>query len=281
MTNKIVLRSVEEFLTGYKPGYNPIMPMFLGKSKQYPAEAGKVTFSHVEAVGDLRGRVITPKDTEIHQVGAKEFSKVFKKYFLGAKYKQSQLQDSKGIEDVNAQVLDEHNKQADELLLGDANNSGLYTSSDTNYTLNTSYEVAKATDNTHIADLYTKMVSVIETANAVDGQKLVLVYGDTLIAKFNSMFAATNRPFASVLAEATEGVTVAKLPAAISTGLGNGFIVINLDQIELHYTLLPTIKAQGINEEEMYAWTNFLMGSSMVDVKAKDGIIRQPLTFAA
>ena len=54
MTNKVVLRSVEEFMAGYEPGYQPLYPLFLGKAQSYSEEAGKVTFNRVEAVGDIR-----------------------------------------------------------------------------------------------------------------------------------------------------------------------------------------------------------------------------------
>ena len=281
MTNKIVLRTIEEFLTGYKPNYNPIMPLFLGKSKQYATEVGKVNFTQVDAVGDLRGRVISPKDTEMHQVGSKESKKSFVKYFLGAKYKQSTLQDRQGVEDVQAQVLDEHNKQSDELALGTSLNSGIYTSTDPNYVLSPAYEVQKETDGTHLNDLYAKMIADIELAQQIDGQLLVLTYGALFTPKYNSLFAATSKPFSEVIGGAAPGVSFAKMPVAITPANANGYIIINLDQILLHYTLLPTIKAQGINEEEMYAWTNFLMGSCMVEVKALGGITRQPITFEA
>ena len=44
-------------------------------------------------------------------------------------------------------------------------------------------------------------------------------------------------------------------------------------------SVIPEIKNQGQNEEKLYTWTNFLMGSSMLDVLAKGAVIHQPLTF--
>jgi hypothetical protein len=38
-------------------------------------------------------------------------------------------------------------------------------------------------------------------------------------------------------------------------------MIVNLDQVKLHYTALPKLKAQGVNEEKMYSWHNFIMGS--------------------
>lgn len=288
MTNKIALRSVEEFLIGYKPAYNPILPMFLNNAQQYTVEAGKIDFKRADTVGDIRAKMVGPKDTEMHQIHSKEGTKTFKKYFFGAQYIQSQLQDTKGYEDVIAQVLDEHNKQSDELfLLGEGTsastmlNNGLFWSADANYTLKTSYEVQKDTNGKHLADLYTKIVSIVQDADEVDGQKLVMVYGSDMIAKYNGLLTDTSSALSKVLSDALPAVSFAKMPASITPASTDGFIVVNLDQVKLHYTLLPAIKGQGVNDEKMYAWTNFLMGSSMLEVLALNGVIRQPLTFEA
>lgn len=281
MTNKIVLRSVEEFLTGFKPTYMSIMALFLANSQSYAVEAGKLTFTRAETIGDIRSKMIGPKDTEMHQIHSKEGSKVFKKWFLGSQYVQSALQDTKGYEDVLAQVLDEHNKQADELLLGDSNNSGLFTSTDANYNLITSYEVQKDAADDHLADFYAKIVSIVQTADEVAGKKLVMIYGANAISKFNSLFVENKMPLTKALADALPDVTFAKMPSAITPANSNGFIVVNLDNIKLHYTTLPKIDGQGVNEEKKYTWTNFLMGSTMLEVLAANGIMRQPVTFEA
>ena len=289
MTNKIVLRSVEEFMTGYTPAYVPLLPTLLGQGAiQYAVEAGKVKFNRAEAVGDLRGKMIGPKDTEIHQIHSKEGLKEFKKYFFGAQYIQSKLQDSRGYEDVLAQVLDEMNKQSDELLLtgegaADASviNNGLLFSLDPNYQKNASYEVAKDGNNQHLADLYAKVSGVLQDADTIDGEKLVLFYGSNVTGKIPGMFVNTSKPLIATLEEAYEDVTFANLPSAVTPAGQNGFLVVNRSQIALHYTTLPRIEGQGVNEEKMYAWTNLLLGSTMVEVKAGKGIIRQPLTFAA
>lgn len=288
MTNKIALRTVEEFMSDYKPAYNPILPLFLDNAIQYSVEAGKVNFQRAETVGDLRSKLLGPKDTEIHQIAAKEGTKTFKKYFLGAQFIQSQLQDTKGYEDVVSQVLDEHNKQADELfLLGEGTsastmiNNGLFWSADANYVLKTSYEVQKDANGNHHNDLYQKIMGIFQDADEVDGRKLVMVYGSDMISKYNSLIPEQAVALSKVIADALPGVAFAKMPASITPSGTNGFIVINLDQVKLHYTMLPAIKNQGVNEEKLYAWTNFLMGSSMLEVLALGGVTRQPVTFEA
>lgn len=286
-TNKIVLRSTEEFMSGYTPVYRPLYPLLMSRATAYPAEVGNIDFKRVATVGDIRAKHITPKDTEIKQISVSDGKKSFKKYFLANQFTVSALQDRDGVEDVNAQVLDEHQKQMDELvLLGEGTaannvvNNGLYWSGDANYLLETSVEVAKGTAADHLKDLYAKMMASVVKAGDLAGQKLVIIYGTTMIAKFGGLFATSDTPFAESLSKGLPSdVTVARIPSAVTPSSANGWIIVNLDQVKLHYTLLPTLKDQGVNDEKMYAWFNFLMGSAMVEVLAANGIIRQPVTF--
>lgn len=279
MTNKIVFRSVEEFMGGFTPRYTSLMARFLDGAKQHEAAVGEAKYSQVSALGDIRSRVVTPKDTELHQIGAGPSSKTFKKYFLGSQYIQSNLQDRQGYEDVVSEALDEHNKHNDEIFLGgDGQNNGLLVSSDPNFTLRSSAAV------TTLDELYSEIIAEALVANEIEGQKMLLYFGDTMSAKFNSLFADTNRAFSAVLgeAEAMADYEFAKVPTSVlpASLSGGGFAIVNMGKIQVHYMLLPEVNNQGTNEEKNYAWTNFLQGSSMVDVKTKDAIIVQPLTFS-
>ncbi len=284
-TNKVVLRSTDEFMSGYVPVYQPMYPLFLGKSKAYSEEVGKISFKRMETVGDIRNRHITPKDTEIKQIAAIEKSKTFKKYFLASQYTQSALQDQKGNEDVIAQVLDEHQKHMDDLFLlgeGTSNstmiNNGLFHSNDPNYRLESTLEVD--TDADPCIDLHTKSMALASMADANSGRKVMIFYGSALLPIFNSVYAAQPVPFKSVLGQilGPKGYSFAEMPAAVTPAGENGIIVANYDQVMLHYTTLPKLAAQGVNEEKMYTWHNFLMGSCMLEVLADDAVIRQVLT---
>ena len=289
MTNKIVQKSIEQFLNDYTPTYNPIMPLFMDNAVQYEQAVGEQKLTRLTAVGDLRSKFHGPKDTELHQLGAKSGSKTFAKYFFASQFVNSELQDSQGLESVQGEVLDEHNKQADELLMleegtaaNNVKNNGLYWSADPNYILETSVQVAKATNGTHFAGLYALIASELQKADDLaDGKKIVLLYGDAMIAKYNGLLPDTNSPFPKVLADGLTDVEFVKVPTSIVPAGASGFIIVNMAKKKLHYILLPTIKAQGVNEEKMYAWYNFLMGSSMMEVLSYGGIIRQPVTFEA
>lgn len=278
MTNKIVFRSVEEFMSGFTPRYTSLMALFLSGAKQHEATVGEAKYSQISAMGDIRNRVVTPKDTELHQIGAGPSSKAFKKYFLGSQYIQSNLQDRQGYEDVVAEALDEHNKHNDEIFLsGDGQNNGLLVSSDSNFTARSSAAMAD------LDALYNKIIEQALIANEIEGQKVLLYFGDTMSTKFNSLFGDNKVPFNEAVgaADALSGYDFIKVPTAVvPSTLTSGFAIVNMGKIQVHYMILPEVNNQGVNEEKNYAWTNFLQGSSMVDVKTKDAIILQPLTFS-
>ncbi len=282
-TGKVALRSVEEFMTGYKPIYPAIYPLFLGNSQAYSEEAGKIDFKRINTVGDIRAKHITPKDTEIRQIAVNEASKTFKKYFLANQFTLSALQDRRAIEDVVAQVLDEHQKQMDELfLLGEGTststmvNNGLFWSNDPNYVLNASPASVSDAD-----DLHTAVMESVAEADAIAGRKVIIFYGEDTLPIFDSVYESSPVPFKKVLAEVLgENYTLVKLPSAVTPSAANGWIIANLDQIKLHYTILPQLKARGVNDEKGYLWHNFMLGSMMLEVLQSKAVIRQPCTFA-
>lgn len=282
MTNKIQLRTVDEYNSGYTPVYSPIWGLFMGNAVKYTMEVGTQTLREVKTVGDIRAKRVTPKDTEIKQISVAEGSKTFKKFPDMNQFVQSSFQDQQGVEDVIAQVLDEHQKQADEKLLGDGFNSGIYTSTDANYLSQGSYEVLKGTTEDHVADLYKKVIEQVEVASINAGRKLLMIYGSTAVAKYSALFQNVSKPFSAVLNEglANRNTTVALMPSDITPN-ANGFLVCNLDQIKLHWTEMPQLLGRGVNEEKNYYWFNFLLGSMMADLRVNKAIVKQPLTFQA
>lgn len=284
-TNKIVLRSTEEFMSDYTPIYRPIYPLFLGKSSQYEKEVGKMDFRRVNTVGDIRAKHITPKDTEIRQVSVNEAKKTYKKYFLANQFRLSTFQDRQGVEEVVSQVLDEHQIHQDELfLLGEGTsdstmlNNGLYYSDDPNHTTESSVEIASSN---RLYDFHTKVVATAQKANQVAGRKLIVFYGSNILPLFNSVYDTAVKAWKASLAEVLgANYSFVELPEAVTPSGANGWIVANLDQTKLHYTAFPQLLAQGVNEENMYLWFNFLQGSTMLEVLAKHGVIKQPATLA-
>ncbi len=286
MTNKVILRTIQEFMTDYQPVYQPLYPLLLGKSQSYAEEAGKIDFKRINTIGDIRAKHITPKDTEIRQINAGELTKSFKKYFLANQFTMSSLQDTLQTEDVVKQVLDEHQKQMDELVLfgegtsslTDVINNGLFWSNDPNYQLESA---ASITGTDKLIDLHSTVMETARVADQVAGKKAIIFYGDAIIPLFDGVYAANPVPFKKVLSEVLgSNYSLLKMPSGLTTQSESGWLCVNLDQVKLHYTALPALKDQGVNDEKMYSWHNFLMGSAMVEVLADKGIIHQPATVS-
>ena len=285
-TNKLVLRDVDEVMADYTPTYQPFWTILLGKAQAYPEVVGKLNFRRLEAVGNIRNQHYNPKDTHIHQISAVEKTKTFKKYFLASQYVQSVLQDREQNEDVVKQVLDENNKLMDDLvLLGEGTsastmiNNGLYWSADPNYLL----ENSSALDATgsHLPALHASVISEKLKADVVAGKKVVVFYGSTMLSKVCSIYAESSVPFKQALqASLGANYSIAELPSEVTPSGANGFMIVNLDQVKLHYTTFPKLADQGVDNRNMEVWHNFLMGSAMVEVLAYKGVIRQPHSFA-
>lgn len=286
-TNKIVLRDIDQIMADYVPTYQPFYSILLDKSQAYPEEVGKINFKRLEAVGNIRNQHYQPKDTHVHQINVVEKQKVFKKYFLASQFVHSTLQDRMQNEDVVRQVLDENQKLMDDLVLlgegssaGTVVNNGLYWSSDANYLLESSTELASTGG--HLPALHASVITAKIKADAVAGRKVVVFYGETMLQKSCGIYAESSVPFKQALQSAMgPSYSIAELPTEVTPSSANGFMILNLDQIKLHYTTLPVLKAQGVDERNMEVWHNFLMGSAMVEVLAYKGIIRQPHTFGA
>lgn len=285
-TNKLVLRSPEELMADYVPTYMPFYPILLGNAQAYPEEVGKMTFKRLEAVADIRTKHFNPKDTHVHQIQVVEKSKIFKKYFFAAQFVQSSLQDQDQNEDVVKQVLDENQKYMDDMvLLGEGTsastmvNNGLFWSADPNYLLESSTALS-ATDS-HFPAIHASVVAEKLKADVLTGKKVVVFYGSTMLGKLSGIYATSSVPFRSALAAALgPNYSITELPSEVTPASANGFMILTPNQIKLHYTCLPKLDGQGTDERNREVWHNFLMGSTMIEVKASKAIIRQPHTFA-
>lgn len=281
-TNKIIeVREPVEIMNDYTPVYQPIYALLMGNAQSYSEDIGSVEFKHVDAIGDIRGKRITPKDTEIRQVAVGTGKKTFSKYFFANQYTQSTLQSREGSEQVAAIVLDEYQKQADELLTmgdGTANgnilNNGLFFSNDSNYVLKTS--TAALASNTAFYDAFAESVV---SASEVPGEKIVFLYGGAKAAS-KKLFTGQAISLLQVLKDTYVGYTFVDLPNHMVPAGQSGWIIVSTSQVKLHYVALPKMDGQGVNEEKKYIWQNFLMGSMMLEVLAKGAVVRQPVTVS-
>lgn len=282
-TDKIVVKETDQFMADYKPIYKPIYPLLTGK--QYTEEVGKINFKRIEAVGDLDSKLVFPKDTEIHRFSSLESEKSFKKFFRAGQYVQSGLQSQEGAQTVVNQVLDRANIQYDSLLLTgegteDANvvNNALFWSGDPNHTTKSSEEIA--TEN-RLYEFHKYIMARAEEANQIDGRKLIMFYGNT-IERVNALFTDGTVPFVRALQDSLGGnYNVAKMPTASTPASAHGFMIINLDQVVVHYIKHPQLDSSGYDARLKEYWWNFYFGSTMAEILVKDALIKCPITWAA
>jgi hypothetical protein len=282
MTSKPQIKTTTEYMKDFVPTYKPVFPLFLGAmAKKYVDEVGTATIIRYEALGDYRAAQVTPKDTHIKQIGVGEGSKTFKKIFLMNQFKLSGLQNQDSTSEVIKQVLDEANKQFDEaLFLGGGTssatvlNNGLFWSADTNAITRTLSDLSGSS--TKAADLFELVLSQYNLATQVAGRVIVVPYGDVK-TYFNKILSGAITVKSAL---ATSNVSVVDFPDALIPASSHGFLLINMDQIALHYSSVPRLDGSGINEEGKYFWANFLQGNCLVDVKAYGGLIKQLVRLA-
>jgi hypothetical protein len=149
------------------------------------------------------------------------------------------LQDPRGIEDVVGQVLDEHQKQADDLLLlgeGTSNstmiNNGLYLVETIQTTLSKAQSKSRKAPTPITCRTCTlKLLQRNCLRCSVSGRKVVIFYGSTMLAKVSGIYLNSSQPFKKVLADALgPNYSIVELPSAVTPSGANGFIIANYDQ---------------------------------------------------
>lgn len=286
-TNLIISQTSLEFLSGYTPVYSPIYPLFTSggptQSQQYALEACERTIRRAVALGDIRTKRYSPKDTEVKHFNAGSADKVFKAYMNVVRFTHSVFQDATGVPDILSQALEEHQKAQDELLFfgdgatdGTQINNGLYFSSDVNYVKESSSSLAAS------GQLLAFHQTVVSEARAVNvgGKRSILFYGDSCLAALDSIHdfggGAVVATLEDVLGNEFDFI---RSPKGLTPSGDNGILIINHAQVKTNYVTEPVIMDQDTDRKEMQAWANFVQGSMMVDVTAPGGIRKLPLVF--
>lgn len=286
-TNLIISQKSEEFLSGFTPTYNPIYPLFTSQNaQQYELQVAERKFRRAQALGDIRNKRLTPKDTELKRLAIGEQSKIFKAYVYAQQFVRSTLQSDEGVADGFAQALEEHQKMQDEILLfgdgaapGSVINNALYYSQDSNYVLESAQSIPSSGK---LLAFHQAVVSEVNSRN-VGGSRRVMFYGDTALACLDSIHESGAGTVLGFLEEVLRDVDFLRLPSVDKEGLipsgENGILVVNQSQIKTHYVTEPVMLNQGVDEKVMEAWANFIQGSMMVEVLARGGVTKLPFTF--
>lgn len=279
----------EEYLAGASLSYSPVI-LSLSNKVSHAVNLDQVKFKSIDVEKDsIVAFPLTKEATEKQHIKAGDTSKVFNIYVKGAKYIQSLRAGVSALPKLHNRVLLQYSKIFDmDGMSGDGKNNGLITSSDENYTTNTSKEIKKVASGVTAFDRVQSLVELVGTLQTqVDDSHMsqqikIYYYGSDLVSFLGSITEDNETPVIELCQKAWVGVQWIKIPSAVlPTGAGEGLLVVADDLVTLHYCQEPTIENDGTNDEDNYYFANYITGSLMVDVEEKDGIIKQPITFEA
>lgn len=278
----------EEYLEGATLTYAPVI-LALAKKQSHDVKLDKVTFKSVDVEQDsIVAFPLTKEATEVRHIKAGDSAKTFNIYVKGAKYIQSLRHGVSALPKLHNRVLREYSKLYDvDAMSGDGNNNGLLVSADSNYTTNGNVEIPAVGAG---ENQFPKVLALVDLVNSLKAQIdashmsqniTIFYYGDDVVKLMGTITQENETPVSKLLEAAWEGARWIKIPTAVlPEGAGQGLLVVADDLVTLHYCQEPTIENDGTNAEDNYYYANYVMGSTMVDVEEKDGIIKQPITFA-
>lgn len=284
----------EEYLNNARIMYSPVI-LALQNREFHDVDVSKAKFKELNVDSDsIVAEILTKEATEKAHIKAHGIDKEFNIFVKGAKFIKSMADGAiVNLQKVHNQVLREYMVTFDkDGLHGDGGNNGLLSSSDPFYISNVSHEipaVAEATESSpavtafdRVLDLNNLMLTLKEQvrANTASSDIKIFVYGNDLIKFLGSITQDNETPVSEILQKTWKEAMFIEVPAAaLNAGDGNGFVVVSDDATTLHLTTEPTIKRQGVNEEDEYYYANYVTGSLQVTPDLMGAVIKQPITF--
>lgn len=278
------LRTREEYLETVQLSYYPVSMAIRNKEKHDVAGAETIQFRQLDVEKEsIVAEALTPGQTEVAHIKAKEGTKSFIKVLKGAKIIQSVRNFGfNKIPELISKIVRGYSIIYDKQVLYGANgNNGVITTSDPNAINNASVQIdasgsEQATLNNVIKVLGSLKRSVSDYTASND--VLVYVYGSSLIRLLDTT-TYNGKTVRAAIEEAWPEATFVEVPGLVTVGSGNGFSVLSQDLVTLNYTSMPNLSDDGYNREDKYFWADFELGSTMVDVKEFGALINQPVTI--
>ena len=276
--------TVEKVNEAYTPAYIPLFPV-ITKTKKYDEVIGEVKMHESTVIGDARARVLNAQDTEWKHAKSGTKSKVFNKFFSGIKHIVSGFVDNSDFQKTADEILDINLMEFDKkVFLGEGNN-GLWVSNDPDYITNSSATLASSPTVDAWKSLFDDLLEQSEkTLGNVEKTIVVVGVAANKLGKFMPNLATTYaRAIMDAYKDAGKQVEITTAPANLTADISSasGVLVLTPSKILHRYTVLPSIKGRGYNEENAYTWMSLVYGSSMIDVEKKGAIIKQPITFGS
>ncbi len=286
------LKTKEEYMEAASISYIPSI-LALPKRQQFALDVNKITFKELNVENDsVIPSFLTSEMTEINTVKVSQKSHVFNAYGKGIKFRKDNLQNfNVNAQPFHDQILRQLSIHFDKTaLIGEGSNNGLITSTDANYMTQSSAEIPAASGDGFNQILEAKQIAtalnIAVNDNTASTNLTVYFYGAALLAFLGNITAGQENDVRYHIKQAFEGKTVnfvdiSALAAPASLSLGNGIIVVSNDLVTLEHCGTPTLKNDGVNEEDDYYWSRYFLGSVQVRPEIYGAVIKQAITFAS
>ena len=285
------LKTKEEYMEAASISYIPSI-LALPKRSQFALDINKITFKELNVEDDsVIPSFLTSEMTEINTVKVSQKSHVFNAYGKGIKFRKDNLQSvAINAQPFHDQILRQLSIHFDKTaLVGEGSNNGLITSSDANYLTESSAEIPAVSGNGFNQILKAKAIATalnIEVNNRTAATNLtVFFYGAALLQFLGNVTEGQENDVRYHIEQAFKGknvnfVEISDLAAPAALSLGNGIIVVSNDLVTLEHCGTPTLKNDGVNEEDDYYWSRYFLGSVQVRPEIYGAVIKQAITFA-
>jgi hypothetical protein len=293
MTNDIRtgVKTKEEYIEAASIGYVPSI-LALSKLKKYELDTDKVTFKELSVENDsVVPSFLTSEMTEVNAAKVSQKSHIFYSYGKGLKFRKDLRKNgAANIQIFHDQILRQMSIQFDKnAFVGEGGNNGLITSSDSNYHAASSVEIPAVSGDGFNQIQAAKAVAValnnLVNDYTASTNLTVYFYGAALLSFLGKITPGQENDVRYHIKQAFDGKTVnfvdiSALAAPASLSLGNGIIVVSNDLTTLEHSGLPAIEKDGVNDENNYYWSNYILGSSQVRPEIYGAVIKQAITFA-
>lgn len=280
------LRTRTEYLDNVAISYVPVGLAIENQVKHDVAGAETINFNKLDVEKDsIVAEALTPGQTEVAHIKAKDSNKKFLKVLRGAKITQSTRNYGfNRIPDLIAQIVRGYSIIFDKFIMyGTDGNNGVITTTDPNAIINSSVAIDVSPDATEqsILNAVVKAVSAVKrqvSNNTGSTNVLVYMYGSDLLTTLDTV-TYNGKNVREALEAAWPEATFIEVPGIVTQGTEQGIVAISQELVTLNYTALPTMSDEDYNREDKYFWADFEVGSTMVDVREYGGLIKQPMTF--
>lgn len=280
------LKTREEYLETVQLSYTPVSLAIESQVKHDIAGAETINFRQLDIEKDsVVAENLTPGQTEVAHIKAREGLKKFYKVLKGAKITQSVRNFGfNKIPSLVSKIIREYSQIFDKFALyGEDGNNGIITTTDTNAIANASIQIDVTSTATEqgIMNAIVKAMSDVkrQVSNYTASQNvLVYLYGADFLSALDTV-TYNGKNVREAMEAAWPQATFIEVPGLVTVGDEQGIVAISQGLVDLNYTKIPTMDDDGYNPEYKYFWADFEIGSVMVDVREYGALIKQPLTF--